>query len=67
MAVNVRVVNKRGFEQMMKAFRRACLDRGHMTEWKEHAFYEKPSEKRRNKARQLDLEKKKQAAQSKRK
>lgn len=45
--VNVRVENKRGFEQMLKAFRRACSEHGVLHELKKHEYYEKPSEKRR--------------------
>jgi small subunit ribosomal protein S21 len=59
MAVNVRVENRRGFEQMLKAFRKAMTERGVLHELKRHQFYEKPSEKRRKKIRQMEREKKK--------
>jgi small subunit ribosomal protein S21 len=67
MAVNVRVVNKRGFEQMLKAFRRACTDRGILHEWKKHEFYEKPSETRRKKYRQVERDRQKALNGNKRK
>ena len=56
---NVRVENRRGFEQMLKAFRRACTEHGILHEWKRHEFYEKPSDKKRKKKRQMEREKKK--------
>lgn len=56
--VNVRVVNKRGFEQMMKAFRRQCDERGILHECKKHEFYEKPSDARRKKRQQQERERK---------
>lgn len=62
-ACNVRVENKRGFEQMMKAFRRACVDRKILQEWKKHEFYEKPSEKRRRKLIQFKRDKAKEEQQ----
>jgi small subunit ribosomal protein S21 len=64
--VNVRVENRKGFEQMFKAFRKAVTDRGVLHELKSHQFYEKPSEKRRKKIRQMEREKRK-AASTKRK
>lgn len=56
--VNVRVVNKRGFEQMMKAFRRQCAERGILHECKKNEFYEKPSDKRRKKRQEQERERK---------
>lgn len=67
MAVNVRVVNRRGFEQMLKAFRRACTDRGVLHDLKKHEHYEKPSEIRRKKVRQAERDRKKALFDSKRK
>ena len=67
MAVNVRVVNRRGFEQMLKAFLRACTDRGVLHDWKKHEYYEKPSETRRKKVRQAERDRKKALFDSKRK
>lgn len=61
MAVNVRVENKKGFEQMLKAFRKAVSDHGVLHELKRHQYYEKPSEIRRRKTRQIEREKKKRA------
>lgn len=56
---HVRVENRRGFEQMLKAFRKAVNDCGVPQEIKRHEYYEKPSDKRRRKIRQMEREKKK--------
>ena len=63
---NVRVENRRGFEQMLKAFRRACTDTGVLHEWKRHEYYEKPSDKKRKKRRQMEREKQKAQMRGKR-
>ena len=54
MAVNARVDNKRGFEQMFKAFRRVVAERGVLHDLKRYEFYEKPSDKKRRKIRQTE-------------
>lgn len=56
--VHVRVENKRGLEQMLNAFRRACKQANILDEWREHQYYEKPSDKRRKKIRQRERENK---------
>jgi len=53
---NVRVENRKGFEQMMRIFRRQVSDCGILHELKRREFYEKPSAKRRRKARQHERE-----------
>lgn len=54
--VNVRVENRKGFEQMLRVFRRQVTDCGILHELKRREFYEKPSAKRRRKARQRERE-----------
>lgn len=57
MACNVRVENKRGFESMLRAFRRACNNEvGILHELKKYEYYEKPSDKKRRKIRQAQRE-----------
>jgi len=58
--VNVRVENRRGFEQMLKSFRRACMDSGLIQELKKREYYQKPSEKRRQKEIQRERERAKE-------
>ncbi len=58
--VNVRVENRRGFEQMMRIFRRQTTEAGILHEWKRREFYEKPSETRRKKRKQRERELRKQ-------
>lgn len=60
MAVNVRVENKYGFEATMRAFERACGNAKILKEIKKREFYEKPSEKKRRKNRQIEKELEKQ-------
>lgn len=43
---------KKNFEQMMKAFRNAVDEYGVKQAYKDHEFYEKPSEKKRRKEKQ---------------
>ncbi len=55
MARNIRVENRRGFEQMLKAFRKkSCTI---LQEVKARKFYESPSEKRRRELRQRERDK----------
>ena len=54
--VNVRVENRKGFEQMMRVFRRQVTEAGILSDWKRREFYEKPSEARRKKKQQRERE-----------
>jgi small subunit ribosomal protein S21 len=69
MSVNVRVELKshygisrseldRDISNLIKRFKRACSDAGIVTAIKERQYYEKPSQKRNRKKRQLELQKK---------
>ena len=63
---NVRVENRKGFEQMMRIFRRQVTECGILHELKRREFYEKPSAKRRRKIRQRERELAKAKNESKR-
>lgn len=43
---------QRNFDNMLRAFRRAVQDCGIAQQYNEHAYYEKPSDKKRRKRRQ---------------
>ena len=51
MAVNIRVRNKYGYEQMIKVFRRAVRSAGILSEVREREHYHKPSEIKHTKQR----------------
>lgn len=51
MAVNIRVRNKHGYEQMMKTFRTAVKVAGILSEVRERKSYHKPSEIKHRKQR----------------
>ena len=52
MAVRVQVKNNEPLEKTLRRLRKICNNEGITRELKRHAYYEKPSERRRRKARE---------------
>ncbi len=51
MAIRIKARNNESAEQMLRRFKKLCEKEGLTKDIKKHAYYEKPSERRRRDAR----------------